>query len=364
MVKAATKEAPGAKLEQELAKLGLASMLKRVDELVDMDVKCTSTGFKQLDDILHPDDRPEEEWEAGSPNVGLPAGRDVEIFSREPEVGKTGLAMAIGASFQKQGKNVAIIDVARTITREFMDESGMITNSDTAEEMDLSPIYMMRTEGADGEPLTAEKVFDAVRSVSKIMDLVIVDDVPAMISEADYEKEAADNSRTGGISKIITDHLRKTTVKRACVMWINQQRQKIGFTMPGMPAKYQSMGGMAIPFFGSIRMDLRMVKKIEVGSGEHAEVVGMKVGVYTAKNKIAPPFRQCVLAYLNGEGFSPVWDWFELGQKLGVVEKSGSWFNLDGERLGAGQMNAYKALKESPEWQAKLRKLVNEALKK
>lgn len=340
-------ESMDAQFQADLQKVGMAGLLKKVEDFVDMDVVCVSTGFPQLDEILHEDRRTEAEREGQPRNVGLPLGRDIEIFSRVPEVGKTSIALAIGKSFQQQGKRVAIIDVARTITAEYLEQLGLVINPETADENGWYVPYVMRAEDVEGNPLSCEQVFNAVQNAAKVVDLVIVDDVPSLMSQADLEKDSDENTRTGGISKQITDHMRKTTIKRAAVIWINQQRQKIGFSMPGMPPTYKSMGGEAIPFFGSIRLDLSMIEKVTVGADNNKQVIGVKVKVFTAKNKVSPPYKAVTLTYLDYEGFSPIYDYFDMGLKAKVIEKKGAWILFPGGEKVQGELKAYQLLKEN-----------------
>lgn len=336
--------------QQDIAKLGkLASLLRKAKDYSDMEVHCVSTGFPALDELLHRDPRTFEERHGEPPNVGLVLGRDIEIYSREPEVGKTSLGLAILRNFQRQKKRTVIVDVARTVTTEYLVHQDILVDFDPSRP-DIVPVYIARAEQENEEPLTAEQVFDLIRGVAQIADLVLVDDVTALMTRADMDKESDENVRTGGVSKMITDHMRRTTVKRASVIWINQQRQKIGFTMPGMPAKYQSTGGMAIPFFGTIRLDLSMREKITIAKGDEKDIVGVRINIHSAKNKVSAPYKNVILTYLNDEGFSEAYDWWKASVKAGIVEKSGAWYAfspaLGSERIGQGEMPSYKTFRE------------------
>jgi recombination protein RecA len=317
-------------LQERLAEANLGNLVRTIDQTSDIDVDCTSTGLLRLDKLLHKD------------KLGLAEGRDVEIHSDDSEVGKTSLALQIGAAWQAAGKSVAVCDIAGTITTPYMTARGFI--------LDRRPgIYLplwMETEMPGGKgPKPAEEILDNLRSLVNTVDLIIVDDVPCLIQASDLEKDADENGQTGGIAKHLTQHMRKTTHKRATVLWINQRREKIGRTMPGMPAKKLSMAGQAIPFWSSIRLTLTRIGKIEVGSDDSKESVGMKVQIYSEKNKVSPPFKKTVLTYLDDDGFSPKYDYFDIAIKAKIIEKSGTWYSFDGQRLAAGENNSYQVMK-------------------
>jgi recombination protein RecA len=335
-------------LEKEMASAGLAGTLRTIDLMENMDVVCIPSGFKSLDDAIRPT------------NGGFPLGRDVEIYSREPEVGKTTLGLDVLRAFQELGLRTALIQPENTITLAFLQEQRIKVYKAECEGHKMLPVHIMPAYNeTTGDPLTAEEILETIRKASKVFDYILVDSLPALIQASDLEKEADEASRTGGIGKLLTDHCRKTTIKRACVVWINQQIQQVGARIPGMPPIYRSRGGMAIPFFGSLRIDLSMVSKIEEGNGDDKKVIGIRTKAFISKNKIAPPYRVATLNYLNGEGFSPVYDYFELAIKMNIIEKSGSWFNFGVERLAQGKNNAYRVIRDNPELLGKIQALVD-----
>lgn len=332
------------KLEQELAEAGLDGSVRTIDDIPENDIQCTSTSLPQLDLILH------------SKKLGLAEGRDLEIHSDDSEVGKTSVALQIASAWQRAGKRVAICDIAGTITTPYMQDRGLITVKSQLPEGACLP-YWVETEAEGGGPKAAEEILGMLAGTSDkpglvdIMDLIIVDDVPCLIQASDLEKDADEAQRTGGIAQHLTQHMRKTTHKRATVLWINQRREKMARGMPGMPPKKISMGGGAIPFWSSIRLTLSRVQKLE---DSKKETYGMKVKFYTEKNKTSPPFKAVDLTYLDDEGFSSLYDYYTLAQKLGIITKSGNKivYAKTGENIGPGEWSAYKNLRENPDTSA------------
>jgi recombination protein RecA len=334
-------------MEIDLSEANLSGVVRPIDEMADVDVTCYSTGLPKFDRILHRE------------KLGLPAGRDVEIHSDDPEVGKTALALRTGATWQRQGKRVAICDIAGTITTPFLHLNGFIADRKHNPQLPM-PLWV-ETESSDGGPKSAEEILNILAGLVNTVDLIIVDDVPCMIQAADLEKEADENSQTGAIAKHITQHMRKTTHKRATVIWINQRRERIAKGgKPGIPPKRKSMAGEAIPFWSSIRVTLSMVEKMSIGPEANKENVGMKIQAYTMKNKVSPPFKSAILTYLDDEGFTGTWDYFELALKAKIIDKSGSWYAFDGERIGQGEYNTYKFIREHADVFASIKKKVDE----
>jgi len=344
MAKAAAKEVDiNEEVQNRLAEADLAQRVRMLDQSADIDVSCTPTGLLRLDKLMHKD------------KLGLAEGRDIEIHSDDSEVGKTSLALQIGAAWQAAGKLVAICDVAGTITVPYMLKRGFTIDR-------KSNLYMplwVETQDENGGPKSAEDILDNIRSLVNIVDLIIVDDVPCLIQSADLEKDADENSQTGGIAKHLTQHMRKTTHKKATVIWINQRREKIGRTMPGMPAKKKSMAGEAIPFWSSIRLTLTRTGKIETGSDDNKESIGMKVKVYSEKNKVSPPFKSTILTYLDEDGFSPVYDYFDIAKKADIIKQNKAMF-VYGEHNIRGEWNFYKKMKEDPTLFEAIKKDVHE----
>lgn len=335
-----TLEAPGLDdaFIEELAKVGLSGFFKKVLDREDMNVEVLTTGLPRLDVALH------------ATLHGLALGRHVEIYSREPEVGKTSLALQIGAHWQSLGKKVAIVDIEDTITQEYLLELNY--NLDPSPESGLFPPYLAKGfDEETGEILPAEEITDKVGVISRMVDLVIIDSIGALAKRADLEKEVGDSSM-GGIGKIMWEHGRKYGHTRATKIWINQALPQIGVFSPA-GIKYKTSGGNALPFFDSIKLELRLVEKLK-GPKPEEDIYGVVIDVFTAKNKVSPPYKHVKLTYLNGEGFSPLWDMFEAAIANKIIEKSGSWFALNGERLGQGMLNAYDLIKSSSHFRAAL----------
>lgn len=326
--------------DKELSAAGLAGFFQKVLDREDMTVEVLSTGLPRLDKALH------------ATKLGLAKGRHVEIYSKDPEVGKTSLALQIGAEWQRAGQKVCIVDIEDTITENYLLELGYVLDPDPKSGM-YPPYVAKGFDSETGETLPAEQITDNIGTVSRIVDLVIIDSIAALAKRADLEKEPGD-STMGGIGKIMYEHCRKHTHVKATRLWINQALPQIGVFSPA-GIKYKTSGGNAIPFFDSIKLELRLVEKLK-GPKPEEDVYGVVVDVHTAKNKVSPPYKHVKLTYLNGQGFAPVWDLLQEGITTKVVEKSGSWLSFEGERLGQGELKAFQLLKESPELQERIKK--------
>lgn len=332
-------EAPGldAEFEAELAEAGLAGFFKKVLDREDMGVEVLSTGLPRFDKLLH------------AKKLGMPKARRVEVYSKDPEVGKTSIALQIGAHWQSLGQKVAIVDIEDTITEEYLLEMGYVLNPESKEresdEIQIYPPYLAKGfDEETGEVLSAEEIADKIGAISRIVDLVIIDSIAALAKRADLEK-SADESTMGGIGKVLYEHCRKNTHVRATSIWINQALPQIGVFSPA-GIKYKTSGGNAIPFFASIRLELRLVEKLK---GKDDDIYGVVIDVFTAKNKVSPPYKHVKLTYLNGEGFSPTWDLFEAAMAAKVFEKKGSWINF-GDQKWQGELNVYAAMKANEEF--------------
>lgn len=319
----------------ELASLGITDLVKLADDMVDCNVTCYSTGYPQLDNILH------------KTRKGLPLGRDIEIYSRDPEVGKTSLALQIMKSWQLQGKTCVIEDVENTITEEYLvGELGIVTRPDKNRPW-ICPVYI----AGHGEMLAAEEVLDLTYKLSNSskVDLVVVDSIAGLESKATLEKDLDEAEAMGGCAKLLSRFCRKNKNKHAGIIWINQTRQAgLGQYNPTGQTKYVTPGGRALPFFASIRLELSMLEKLKNPSNEN-EYIGFKTKVYTAKNKISSPFKQTVMTFIFGDGFSPIYDYVEFGLANGAVVKSGAWYRVLGEQKFQGMVNLYNGLRDNAE---------------
>lgn len=326
-------------LEKELASYNFGDMLDLAENITDMSVECTPTGFPQLDVILH------------QTLKGLPHGRDIEIFSKEPEVGKTSLGLQILQHWQSLGKRTLIIDVERTITIEFLNQLGIITSTDNPS---IPAVRVSRPHDA----LNAEQILDLVKDASKVFDLIVVDSIGAMDIKANLEKESDENNKIGAMALLLSNFLKKNVAKRSTVIWINQTRQIVGGYNPTGNVRYATMGGRALPFFGSIRLDLSVVEKMKDGD---ENVYALKTKVYTQKNKVSPQFKQAMLTYVMGEGFSVAYDYFDLGLKLGIIAKKGGWYQFQDVKV-QGDLAFYRKMKTNPDLMTAIKMAIEEEL--
>lgn len=346
MAKTATKEVVANDFEKELAEHGLTGFFQNVLDRIDMNVEVLTTGLPRLDKALHEN------------KLGLPLGRRIEIYSKDPEVGKTSLALQIGKEWQRQGKRVAIVDIEDTITTEYLQELGYVL--DPEEGSNMYPVYLAKGFNEEtGEVLSAEEIADKVGTISHIVDLVIIDSLAALAKRADLERDPNDASQPGGVGKILYDHCRKNTHVRATAIWINQALPQIGVFSPA-GIKYKTSGGNAIPFFASIRIELRLVEKLKRGKEGEEEIYGVVIDAFTAKNKVSPPYKHVKITYLNGEGFSTIYDLWKAGLDAKVIEKSGGWFSINSERLGNGESKCYDLFKTNTHFQEAVQKALEE----
>ena len=260
---------------------------------------------------------------------GLPRGRVVEIYGPEAS-GKTTLALHVVAEAQKLGGTCAFIDAEHA----------------------LDPAYA-RKLGADvgefliSQPDTGEQALEIADTLvrSSAIDVLVIDSVAALVPRAELEGEMGD-SLPGLQARLMSQALRKLTSSisksRTLVVFINQIRMKIG-VMFGNPET--TSGGNALKFYSSVRLDIRRIGAIK----DRDKVVGNQTRVKVVKNKMAPPFRVVEFDIMYGEGISKTGELLDLGVQAGIVEKSGSWFSYDGQRIGQGRENAKVFLKEHPE---------------
>ena len=257
---------------------------------------------------------------------GLPGGRIFVIFGPESS-GKTTLALQAVAETQKRGGVAAFIDAEHA----------------------LDPIYAKKLGVNVGEllisqPDAGEQALEIADTLvrSGAVDILVVDSVAALTPRAELEGEMGD-SHVGLQARLMSQALRKLTGSisrsKCIVVFINQIRMKIG-VMYGSPET--TTGGNALKFYASVRLDIRRTGAIK----DREEIVGNQTRVKIVKNKLAPPFKQVEFDIMYGEGISKTGELVDLGVKAGVVEKSGSWFSYDGERIGQGRENAKKYLLE------------------
>jgi recombination protein RecA len=260
---------------------------------------------------------------------GLPRGRVVEIYGPESS-GKTTLALHCVAEAQKKGGTCAFVDAEHALDPIYAKKLGV-----NVDDLLIS------------QPDTGEQALEICDTLvrSGAIDVLVIDSVAALVPRAELEGEMGD-SQPGLQARLMSQALRKLTgsINRSntMVIFINQIRMKIG-VMYGSPET--TTGGNALKFYASVRLDIRRIGAIK----ERDEVVGNQTRVKVVKNKLAPPFKQVEFDIMYGEGVSKVGELVDLGVKAGVVEKSGSWFSYDSQRIGQGRENAKIFLKQNPD---------------
>ena len=260
---------------------------------------------------------------------GVPRGRIVEIYGPESS-GKTTLALHIVAEAQKAGGVAAYIDAEHAMDADYAGKLGV----------DVDQLLISQPDSGEQALEIAEAL---VRSNG--VDVIVVDSVAALVPRAELDGEMGD-SLPGLQARLMSQALRKLTAivaqSNTCFIFINQIREKIG-VMFGNPET--TTGGRALKFYSSLRLDIRRIGAIKDGD----RVVGNRTKVKVAKNKVAPPFRECEFDIMYGEGISREGDLLDLAVTNRAVEKSGAWFSYKGERLGQGRENAKTALRENAE---------------
>ena len=260
---------------------------------------------------------------------GLPRGRVVEIYGPESS-GKTTLALHVSAEAQKRGGTCAFVDAEHALDPIYAGKLGV-----NIEDLLIS------------QPDTGEQALEIADTLvrSGAIDVLVIDSVAALVPRAELEGEMGD-THVGLQARLMSQALRKLTssISRSncMVIFINQIRMKIG-VMFGNPET--TSGGNALKFYASVRLDIRRIGAIK----DRDEVVGNQTRVKVVKNKVAPPFKMVEFDIMYGEGISRTGELIDLGVRAGIVEKSGSWFSYDGQRIGQGRENAKTYLKETPE---------------
>jgi recombination protein RecA len=271
---------------------------------------------------------------------GFPRGRIIEIFGPEG-TGKTTLALHAIAEAQAEGGVGAFIDAEHAFDPEYAKRLGI-----NVEELLIS------------QPDTGEQALEIAETLvrSNAVDVIVVDSVAALVPRAEIEGEMGD-AMVGMQARLMSQALRKLTGaisrSKSVIIFINQLRMKIGI-MFGNPET--TPGGMALKFYASVRLDIRRTEQIKEGETP----IGNHVRVKVVKNKVAPPFRTAEFDIIYGEGISREGDLLDLGTKLGIVTKSGSWYQVGNEKLGQGREQAKAFLKEH----AKIAKEIEEAIRK
>ncbi|MCK5374901.1 MAG: recombinase RecA [Alphaproteobacteria bacterium] len=269
---------------------------------------------------------------------GLPRGRVVEIYGPESS-GKTTMALHVIAEAQKQGGTCAMVDAEHALDPGYAKKLGV----------DIDNLLISQPDAGE----QALEITDTlVRSGA--LDVLVIDSVAALVPRAELEGEMGD-SHMGLQARLMSQALRKLTGSisrsRTIVIFINQIRMKIG-VMFGSPET--TTGGNALKFYASVRLDIRRIGAIK----DKDEIVGNQTRVKVVKNKMAPPFRQVEFDIMYGEGISKLGELIDLGVKANLVEKAGSWFSYDGQRIGQGRENVKRFMRENPEIAIKLEKQI------
>ena len=265
---------------------------------------------------------------------GLPKGRIIEIYGPESS-GKTTLALHVLAQAQKAGGEVAFIDAEHALDITYARALGV-----KVEDMLVS------------QPDTGEQALEITEALvrSGAIDVIVVDSVAALVPRAEIEGEMGD-SFVGLHARLMSQALRKLTgavgKTNTIVIFINQLREKVG-VMYGNPEV--TTGGRALKFYSSVRIDVRRIEALKNGS----EIIGNRTRAKVVKNKVAPPFREAEFDIMYGEGISHFGELLDLGVKLELVQKSGSWFSIGETRIGQGRDAAKRYLQENPETADKL----------
>ena len=302
-----------AAIEQIKQNFGEGSLMRLGDDNVDHTIQAISTGSIGLDSALG--------------IGGLPRGRVVEIYGPESS-GKTTLTLQVIAECQKTGGTAAFIDAEHALDPSYAQKIGVNTEE------------LLVSQPDSGED--ALEITDMLVN-SKAVDLIVIDSVAALTPKAEIKGEMG-QSHVGLQARLMSQALRKLAAgiqkSNTMVIFINQIRMKIGI-MFGSPET--TTGGRALKFYASVRLDIRRIGAIKKGD----EIVGNQTRVKVVKNKVSPPFKLAEFEILYGHGISVEGEIIDLGVQNGLIQKSGSWYSYQGERIGQGKDNARNFLLEN-----------------
>ena len=308
------KKALEAAMSQIEKQFGKGSVMK-LGEYKAMEVEAISTGALSLDMALG--------------IGGLPRGRIIEVYGPESS-GKTTLALHVIAEAQKLGGEAAFIDAEHALDPVYAKKLGV-----NIDELLLS------------QPDTGEQALEITESLvrSGALDVIVVDSVAALVPKAEIDGDMGD-SHMGLQARLMSQALRKLAgainKTKTVIIFINQLREKIG-VMFGNPET--TTGGRALKFYASVRLDIRKIENIK----QDGNVIGNRARVKIVKNKVAPPFREAEFDIMYGEGISKIGNIFDMAVNLDIIEKSGSWFSYNGNRIGQGRENVKKYLQDNPD---------------
>ncbi|MBR3499360.1 MAG: recombinase RecA [Selenomonadaceae bacterium] len=324
------KEALAAAMKQIEKEFGKGSIMRLGDDTARKDVKSVSTGILPLDIALG--------------IGGLPRGRITEIYGPEAG-GKTTVTLHMIAEVQRQGGTAAFIDAEHA----------------------LDPVYAKRL-GVDvdnlilAQPDTGEQGLDIAETLirSAAVDIVVIDSVAALVPKSEIDGDMGDAS-VGLHARMMSKAMRKLagviSKTDTIAVFINQVREKVG-VLYGNPET--TTGGRALKFYSSVRLEVRKGEPIKQGS----DIIGNRVKIKVAKNKVAPPFRTAEFDLIYGEGYSHVNSLLDMGVAFDVIDRSGAYFSYKGERLGNGKDNAKAFIREHPELANEIDGKIREALLK
>ena len=304
---------------------GKGSVMK-LGEFKTMEVEAIPTGALSLDIALG--------------IGGVPRGRIIEVFGPESS-GKTTLALHVIAEAQKMGGEAAFIDAEHALDPVYAKKLGV----------DIDNLIV-------SQPDTGEQALEITEALvrSGALDVIVVDSVAALVPKAEIDGDMGD-SHMGLQARLMSQALRKLAgainKSKTVIIFINQLREKIG-VMFGNPET--TTGGRALKFYASVRLDIRKIENIK----QDGEVKGNRVRVKVIKNKVAPPFREAEFDIVYGEGISKAGNILDMAVNLDIIEKSGSWFSYNGDRIGQGRENVKKYLKENPEILAEIENKVRD----
>lgn len=274
---------------------------------------------------------------------GLPKGRIVEVYGPESS-GKTTLAIHVIAEAQKKGGMCAIIDAEHAFDSSYAQKLGV----------DIDNLLISQPDYGEQALEIADRLI-----LSGALDVVVIDSVAALVPKSELEGEMGD-SKMGLHARLMSQALRKLTATisktNSCCIFINQLREKIG-VMFGNPET--TTGGNALKFYASVRLDIRRQAQIKDGDN----VVGNHVKVKVVKNKVAPPFRQAEFDIIYGEGISKAGEIIDMGVELGIVQKSGSWFSYNNDKLGQGREAVKQLMIDNPELASEIETKIREKIK-
>ena len=300
-----------------------------MNEKTDMEIDVISTGSIGLDVALG--------------IGGLPRGRVVEIYGPESS-GKTTLAIHVIAEAQKKGGMCAFIDAEHAFDSIYAKKLGV----------DVDNLLISQPDYGEQALEIADRLI-----LSGALDVVVIDSVAALVPKSELEGEMGD-SKMGLHARLMSQALRKLTATihktNSCCIFINQLREKIG-VMFGNPEV--TTGGNALKFYASVRLDIRRMTQIKDGD----EAIGNHVKVKVVKNKVAPPFRQAEFDIIYGEGISKVGEIIDMGVELGIIQKSGSWFSYNSDKLGQGRDSVKQLMLDNPEMANEIETKIREKVK-